>query len=321
MSGIDIVTGGSGFIGSHLVERLISIGRTVKVIDINTPPNILSDKVNYLEYDIRDTAIRGLFDDVDNVYHIAGLADIVPSIENPLEYYEVNANGTLHVLESAKRANVKKFIYAASSSCYGSRNKYPNENDKCNPEYPYAITKYIGEQLVTHWSRVYKIPAISLRLFNVYGKRSRTTGNYGAVIGTFLSQIKAGKRVTIVGDGMQTRDFIHIDDVIDAFIKASQSDKRGIFNIGSGRETSINYLAELLGATNKVNIPKRPGEPDNMRANILAAKAVLNWEPKISIENGIKQLLKDTSWIDGAPVWTPESIEKQTKKWFECLSK
>ena len=255
-------------------------------------------------------------------FHLAGLADIVPSIDNPTQYFNSNVKGTLNILESSRRANIKKLIYAASASCYGIPDKYPtNENSKINPQYPYALTKFIGEQLIFHWFKVYNMPNISLRFFNAYGPKSRTTGAYGAVFGVFLAQKLAGKPLTIVGDGNQTRDFIHVYDLVDAIIKAAQKGKHGeTYNVGNGKEISVNLIASLIGGS-KVRVPKRPGEPDRSLADISKIKKQLSWKPKISINEGIKMLLNDINNWKEAPVWTPETIKEATKSWFKLLSK
>lgn len=316
MSGIDIVTGGCGFIGSHLVEALIANGRDVWVIDKSG--KLIRDAYRQSQKDISYTSLD--FEGVDTVYHLAALADIIPSIENPRDYYETNVTGTFNVLEAARKAGCKKFIYAASASCYGDVGAFPTtENTVENPRYPYALTKYLGEQLVMHWSKVYKIPAISLRLFNVYGLRHRTSGAYGAMFGTFLAQKANGKPLTIVGDGHQERDFVHVSDVVDAFIKAADSDCQGIYNVGTGSPESVNYIAKIIGGET-VHIPKRPGEPDITCANISKIKRELGWIPKVGIEEGIKELLEHLEDYKDAPVWESETIAKATEKWFEVLA-
>ena len=260
------------------------------------------------------------FKGVNYVFHLAGLADIVPSITNPGGYFQTNVKGTLNILEAAKKTNIKKLIYAASSSCYGIPDKYPiDEQSKIDPKYPYALSKFLGEQLVLHWAKVYNMPNVSLRFFNSYGPRSRTTGAYGAVFGVFLAQKLARKPLTIVGDGKQTRDFIHVYDLVDAIIKATKKGKHGeVYNLGSGKETSVNFIADKIGGK-KINIPKRPGEPDRSLADITKIKKQLSWKPKITTSKGIQMLLKNINNWKEAPVWTPETIKKATKSWFELL--
>ncbi|MBN1353989.1 MAG: GDP-mannose 4,6-dehydratase, partial [Candidatus Omnitrophica bacterium] len=189
------------------------------------------------------------------------------------------------------------------------------------PEYPYALTKYVGEQYLFHWAKVYKLPCISLRLFNVYGPRSRTAGTYGAVFGIFLAQKLANKKFTVVGDGEQKRDFVFVKDVVRAFRMAAESDiKNDVFNVGSGNPQSVNRLVELLGGE-KVFIPKRPGEPECTHADIGKIEKMLGWRPEVSFEEGVRIMLDNIDYWREAPVWTPELIEESTRTWFKYLSK
>jgi len=324
-----IVTGGAGFIGSHLVERLLEHDCEVVVLDdfsTGRPANLKEaekdSRLALFRADVSDlNSIRKHFKDVDWVFHLAALADIVPSILEPLKYHRSNVDGTVAVLEASRLNKVKKFIYAASSSCYGIPDKYPtSEDSKIDPRYPYAVTKYIGERYAFFWSKIYKIPVISLRLFNVYGPRSRTSGTYGAVLGIFLAQKLAGMPFTVVGDGTQKRDFIYVSDVAEAFIKAAASDvKNEIFNVGSGNPQSINKLVSILGGE-KVCIAKRPGEPDCTWADITKINDIIKWQPLISFEEGLNMVLKNIDYWKDAPVWTPEKIGEVTKEWFTYLS-
>jgi len=324
-----IITGGAGFIGSHLSEKLVSLGHKVVVIDnfiVGNKSNIrnIKGKIKVFNRDIRNyNSIKNLFKNVDYVFHLAALADIVPSIENPDDYYSTNVQGTYNVLKASVKNKVKRLIYSASSSCYGIPKKYPTpENERILPEYPYALTKRMGEELVIHFAKVYKLNTTSLRFFNVYGPRARTSGTYGAVFGVFLAQKLANKPFTIVGDGKQKRDFTYVSDIVDAIIKTSNRKnlKGKIYNVGSGRTISINKIVKLLGGK-KIFIPKRPGEPDITFADIKKIKKEVNWKPKISIEKGIKIILKSLYYWQDAPVWTPEKIKKATKKWFFYLKK
>ena len=320
-----LVTGGAGFIGSNLVDKLVQLGHDVIVLDnLNTGrlSNLskVKNKVKILNIDITKDFLDDYFKNVDQVFHLAGLADIVPSIKNPKAYFDVNLLGTLNVLEAAKNKQVKKCIYAASASCYGIPSDYPtNEKSKIDPKYPYALTKYLAEEMVIHWARVYKMPNISLRFFNAYGPRSRTTGVYGAVFGVFLAQKLANKPLTIVGDGNQTRDFIHVSDLVEAIILAAQKGKNfEIYNVGGGKEISVNSIANMI-SNDKVYIHKRPGEPNRSLADISKIKSELNWEPKIDIKNGVKMLIENINQWKDAPVWTPDSIDEATKEWFNYL--
>ena len=244
----------------------------------------------------------------------------MPSIENPSKYFDTNVKGTLNILKASKKHNVKKVVYAASASCYGLVKTFPtNEKTKISTEYPYALTKYLGEELICHWAKVYKLPTIALRLFNVYGVRSRTTGAYGAMFGVFLAQLINKKPLTIVGDGRQTRDFTYVSDVAMAFYQAAISKiEHDIFNVGTGKPTSVNYIAKKLGGE-IIFIPKRPGEPDKSQADIKKIKNKLKWYPKISIDKGIKIMKDNIDDWKKAPVWTPTKIKEKTRVWFNYL--
>jgi UDP-glucose 4-epimerase len=326
---IAIVTGGCGFIGSHLADYLIKLNFEVVVIDnlsVGRRENIShlneNSKFTFVDADISNfDLIEPIFRGADWVFHLAALADIVPSIENPTEYYKSNVNGTFNVLQACRKHKVKKIIYAGSSSCYGIPDEYPTkEIASIRPQYPYALTKNIGEQLVMHWCQLYNLPAISLRFFNVYGPRARTSGTYGAVFGVFLAQKLANKPYTVVGDGNQTRDFTFVSDVVSAIIAAAESDLSGeVINIGSNNTYSINRLVELLGGE-ITYIPKRPGEPDCTWADITKATKLLDWEPKVSLEEGVDILLNNMEYWADAPLWDEKSIAKATKSWFKYLN-
>ncbi len=324
-----LVTGGAGFIGSHLVDALLSAGHEVLAIDNlavgklrNIEAHSEDSNFKFIKADISDAKFMNELDEeIDWIFHLGALADIVPSIENPKDYFESNVTGSFNVASFARRKRVKKVLYAASSSAYGIPEKYPTSEDaKIDPQYPYALTKYLGEEIILHWSRVYKIPTISLRMFNVYGPRARTSGTYGAVFGVFLAQKLAGLPFTVVGDGNQTRDFTYVSDVCRAFIAAAESNISGeIFNVGSGNTYSVNQLIGLLGGP-AIHIPKRPGEPDCTFADISKITLLLNWQPQVSLEEGVKKMLECIEdWRD-APIWNPETISNATEKWFEYLS-
>ena len=322
-----IVTGGAGFIGSHMVELLLD--NDYEVIAIDNMSNgqldnieIFKDNPNYSfkNIDLSLSFNDDFFENVDYVFHMAALADIVPSIEEPVKYHNSNVNSTINVLESCRKYSIKKIIYSASSSCYGIPNIYPTpETAEIKPEYPYALTKNIAEQYVLHWNKLYNLPAISLRYFNVYGTRARTNGTYGAVFKVFLKQKLENKPLTIVGDGTQTRDFIYVSDVARANLTVAESDLNGeIFNVGTGKVQTINYLAKLIGGE-IVYIPKRPGEPDSTHADISKIKSKLGWESKVSFEEGIQIMLDNIDYWKTAPLWTPDEIQKATKSWFKYL--
>ena len=324
-----IVTGGAGFIGSHLCEKLLKEGHSITVIDnfsVGRNSNLkkITKKIKIYNKDIRNyNSIKKIFRKADNVFHLAALADIVPSIEKPDEYYSTNVTGTFNILKLSVENNIKRFIYSASSSCYGIPKTYPtDETAKLDPQYPYALTKKLGEDLVLHFSKVYNLNATSLRFFNVYGPRSRTSGAYGAVFGVFLAQKLFNKPFTVVGDGKQKRDFTYVSDVVEAIHETSKSKKLSnqVFNVGSGNTISINKITKLLGGK-KINIPKRPGEPNITFADIKKIKKKIKWKPKISIKKGINILLQNIKDWEKAPLWTPEKIKKHTKKWFYYLNK
>lgn len=324
-----LVTGGAGFIGSHLCEILLKKKKIKSVIildnledgDRKNIKHLKSKKIKIQKKDINNyNSIIKCFKNVDVVVHLAALSDIVPSINDPKNYLKTNIIGTMNILESMRKNKVKKIIYAASSSCYGLPKKFPtDEKESIDTRYPYSFSKNIGEQVIQHWSKVYKINYISLRLFNVYGTRSRTHGAYGAALGVFLRQKIANRPFTIVGTGNQKRDFVYVTDVCEAFYKAIISQKKNlIFNVGSGSPKTVNYLSSLIGGK-KIFIPKRPGEPNVTHANIKKIKKYLKWEPKISLQKGVNNVLHDIDYWKNAPLWTPKKILKATKNWFKYL--
>jgi len=324
-----LVTGGAGFIGSHLVERLLADGHEVSVVDdfatgrrANLAAFDREPRLTLIEADVvHHAAVREACTGVDTVFHLAALADIVPSIQRPLEYHRANVDGTTSVVEAARSAGVRRFVYAASSSCYGIPDRYPTPEDApARPQYPYALSKYLGEQIVLHWGRFYRLPAVSLRLFNVYGPRARTTGAYGAVFGVFLAQLLAGKPLTVVGDGTQMRDFTYVTDVADAFVRAAEADVVGeIFNVGSGSSQSVNRLVQLLGNPPAVHVPKRPGEPDCTLADTAKIRRALGWSPRVTFEDGVERMVAAIDHWRDAPVWDVASIASATRDWFAYL--
>lgn len=321
-----VVTGGAGFIGSHLSEHLVNEGHKVTVLDNFTTGRLdnlvqLKENVEVVEAELSSTGKwQNLISEADTVFHLASLADIVPSIEDPRSYFNSNVLSTLNVLEAA-RENKTKVIYAASSSCYGIADNYPtSEQADIRPEYPYALTKRLGEEMVMHWGKVYSLPVISTRFFNVYGVRSRTSGTYGAVFGVFLAQKLAKKPLTIVGDGNQKRDFTYVTDIAKGLIQAAEADvSQEIFNLGSGEPKSINQLADLIGG-DRIYIPKRPGEPYVTHANISKAQRMLSYKPKVKFKEGVQRTLENIDYWKDAPVWTAETIQKVTGSWFKNLS-
>jgi UDP-glucose 4-epimerase len=326
---LNLVTGGAGFIGSHLVDYLVNQGEYVRVLDSfisGRRDNLFHHKDNPLleiiEADMIDnSAVNSACDGVDRIYHLAARADIVPSIQDPTGYFSTNVDGTFILLEAARRHGVERLVYVASSSCYGIPDTYPTpESAPADPRHPYALTKYLGEQLVMHWARLYRVPAVSVRFFNVYGLRARTSGSYGAVFGVFLAQLLAGRPLTIVGDGTQTRDFTFVGDAVKALVAVAESDKSGeIYNVGSGRPVSVNELVARLGSPACEHIPKRPGEPDCTWADITKIKTELGWEPTVSFTDGVEIMRRNMGHWRDAPVWTAPSIAEATSDWFKYL--
>ena len=323
-----VVTGGAGFIGSHLVDLLLQNGHHVCVIDNLSTGNVENlrqsmGQITFVDADlsIPDQQWQQHLLNADYVFHLASLADIVPSINDPISYWNSNVTSTLNILQTLRDTSISKLVYAASSSCYGIATQFPTpESAPISPEYPYALTKRMGEELVEHWGKVYDIPYISTRFFNVYGTRSRTSGTYGAVMGVFLAQKLAGQPLTVVGDGNQTRDFTYVSDICEGLLLAAKSTiNAGIYNLGSGNPASINKVASLIGGE-IVYIPKRPGEPDITHADISRAKQDLSYEPKVSLEQGMDLVLSNIEYWRNAPVWTPDSIKAATAEWFARLS-
>jgi UDP-glucose 4-epimerase len=323
-----VVTGGAGFIGSHLVDLLLAEGHRVVVVDdlsTGRPENLAQHRgeprLELVRADVRDLErIAPAFAGADWVFHLAALADIVPSVERPRAYVDANVMGTLGALEAARAAGVRRFVYSASSSCYGLATEVPTpETAPLRPTYPYALSKLLGEQLVLHWGQVYRLPVVSLRYFNAYGPRARTAGTYGAVFGVFLAQKLHGHPFTVVGDGTQTRDFVFVTDVARANLAAARAQVTGeVFNVGAGAPQSVNRLAELLGGP-VVHVPRRPGEPDCTHADIGKIQRVLGWSPEVSFEDGVKRVLERIEDWRAAPLWTVERIEAATRAWFRYL--
>lgn len=322
-----VVTGGAGFIGSHMVDILLAEGFRVHVID-----NLVGGRLDNLAHLQGDSRVRvevrdilslesgdALFSGAEYVFHFAGIGDIVPSIDRPVDYLSTNVQGTVKVLEAARFAGVKKLVYAASSSCYGLASVPTAETAPISPEYPYALSKYMGEEAVLHWGKVYRLPVNAIRIFNAYGTRSKTSGAYGAVFGVFLAQKLAGKPFTVVGDGTQTRDFLFVTDVARAFFEVAQKGvPNEIYNLGAGNPQSVNRIVELLEGP-VIHLPKRPGEPDCTWADISKIQSATGWKPRVSLEDGVGEMLRNIDYWRQAPVWDPASIREATKTWFAFL--
>jgi len=323
-----LITGGAGFIGSHCADIFLTNGYEVVVVDNlvggrleNIHHHNENDKFLFVNKDINklrhdDPCLKN----IDFIVHFAGIGDIVPSIENPYDYMHTNVLGTVNMLNIAHKLKVKKFVYAASSSCYGLAKVPTNENHPISTEYPYALSKFQGEQACFHWAKVYGLNVNSIRIFNAYGPRSRTSGAYGAVMGVFLKQKIDKKPYTLVGDGNQKRDFIFVTDVANAFYMSAISNiSNEVFNVGAAKPQSINRLIELLGGKEIEYLPKRKGEPDVTYADISKIVSMLNWSPKVSFESGIATILENISYWNDAPLWDKKTIEVATKSWFEFM--
>lgn len=324
-----VVTGGAGFIGSHAVDHLLGRGWRVRVVDNlsgghegNLAHHAGNPDLAFERADIRALEPgSALFAGADIVLHFAGIGDIVPSIERPLEYMSVNVQGTAQVLECARAAGVSKLVYAASSSCYGLADTPTREDHPIAPQYPYALSKYQGEQAVLHWHQVYRLPVNVIRIFNAYGPRVRTTGAYGAVFGVFFRQKLAGRPFTVVGDGSQARDFVFVTDVAAAFVAAAETALSGrIWNVGADNPQSVNRLVELIGGPVEY-VPKRPGEPDVTWADISRIVADLGWRPQVPFEEGVARMMADIERWKDAPLWDASSIAEATRTWFTYLGR
>jgi UDP-glucose 4-epimerase len=326
---IAIVTGGAGFIGSHMVDLLLAEGFEVRVIDNFSGghernlsqhfknSDLTLEKLDICQLDYNTNIFKG----AKYVFHFAGIGDIVPSIEHPVAYMDTNVQGTVRVLEASRFAGIEKFVYAASSSCYGLASTPTREDHPIFPQYPYALSKYQGEQAVFHWHQVYGLPVNSIRIFNAYGTRVRTTGVYGAVFGVFFKQKLENKPYTVVGDGNQTRDFLYVTDVARGFYQAAITKQVGnVYNLGAGNPQSINRLIEIIGGE-VVYLPKRPGEPDCTWADIKKITTELDWEPKIGFEEGVALMISEIENWQDAPLWDPNSIDTATKTWFQYMTK
>jgi UDP-glucose 4-epimerase len=294
-----LVTGGSGFIGSNLVDSLVARGIRVRLIDNFTTGqrSYLNPAAELIEADIRDAAaIRPAFDDVDCVFHTAARPRVMFSIENPLEAHMTNVVGTLNVLLAARDARVRRVVYSGSSSVYGNQSSMPlHESMPPNPLNPYALQKLTGEQYVRMFHQFYGMETLTLRYFNVYGPRMATEGAYITVIAVFLDQRRRGQPLTIHGDGNQTRDFTHVRDIVRANLLAMEcaiADGRPI-NVGRAQSLSVNQIADLIGGP-AVHLEPRPGDARDTLADISQAHEILGWRPEIVTVDGIRELMDST---------------------------
>jgi UDP-glucose 4-epimerase len=294
-----LITGGAGFIGTNLAERLVREGNKVVIVDDLSAGKAerLPELVSFYRLDICNTApLTSIMknEGVQVVVHLAALPRVQFSIEYPFETQHVNVDGTLSVLESARKAGVKRIVYAASSSAYGDQETMPlMETMPPQPKSPYGLHKYVGEHMMKVWHDIHGIETVSLRFFNVYGPHFDPNGAYALVIGKFIKQRSEGMPMTITGDGEQTRDFTHVRDTIDAVIRASRDERVGhgeVMNVGAGRNASINQIAKIIGGPVEY-LPARL-EPKHTLADITKIKLLLDWKPTVALEDGIAELKK-----------------------------
>lgn len=295
MSELMLVTGGAGFIGSHLAERLLADGFRVRVLDDLSQGNRewVPAAAELMQASIVDAAAcRRACDGVSGVFHLAAMSRVAPSIEKPEFCTEQNVLGTQNVLLAARDAKVKKVVYSASSSAYGNRPAPQREDMLPEALNPYALSKYVGEQYCEVFTRVYGLPTLSLRYFNVYGPRQPTVGAYALVLGIFLRQKKAGEALTIHGTGEQRRDFVHVRDVVEANLAAYRSPAQGLcLNVGSGKNVSVKELADLV-SPRQVHLPRRAGDAEVTLADVSRIREVLGWQAKVSFEDGVRELMQ-----------------------------
>ena len=296
-----LVTGGAGFIGSHLVDKLVELGHYVLVMDnlSNGKKENINPKAEFHQVDICDFQTMNLyFKGIDYVFHLAALPRVLISVEDPIGTSKTNIMGTINVFEASRQNNVKRVINTSSSSVYGNQDKLPLKEDMTpNPISPYGLQKWVGEKFAKLYTEIYNLPVVSIRPFNVYGTRIDIDSDYSLVLGRFLKQKSLGKPLPINGDGEQTRGYCYVDDLVNAFVLAMESQKiRGgeVINTGSDKAYSINFLADLIGGE-KAYGPERPGDICHTQADVSLAKELLGWEPKMDFTEGVEI----------------------TKKWFE----
>lgn len=293
-----LVTGGNGFIGSHIVDRLVEMGEDVVVVDDNSAESnekfYFNHKVENYKVDICDyEKIKEIMKGVDVVYHLAAESRIQPAILNPVYAAQVNVIGTCNVLQAARENDVNRVIYSSTSAGYGLKNKPPLREDMPKDCLnPYSVTKCAGEDLCVMYTRLFGLKTVNFRYFNVYGERQPVKGQYAPVVGLFLEQKRKGEPMTIVGDGLQRRDFTHVSDVVEANILATLSENEEIFgevfNVGSGKNYSVLELAKMIGG-DYVHIPARPGEARHTLADNNKIKTLLGWNSTVSFEDWVEK--------------------------------
>jgi len=293
-----LVTGGAGFIGSHIVDKLIALGHDVVVVDnlMLGDKNFVNPQANFHKEDIRNLdKMKTLCEGVNVIFHLAADPRLPISIEDPVSTHEINVSGTLNILEAARLSGVKKIVFSSTGAVYEDQGELPiAETHSIRPKSPYGLHKRIGEQYMMLYVDLFGLETVSLRYFNVFGPRKTVNGGYPMVIPIFLQQKKENKKLTVVGDGEQTRDYVYVSDVVEANIIAWQSDvSHGeTINIGFGQQTSVNKIAELIGRDVEY-IPERKGEMRFVEADNTKAKKLLGWEPTVTIEDGLEILKKE----------------------------
>ncbi len=336
-----LVTGGAGFIGARLVEELLKTGDEVLVMDSFTTSNRDRLAPVFAKYgpgscDYVDITDLGRLEQwfvenasgkpLDCVYHLAARASIIPSVQNPQLYHNVNVTGTLNILEMVRRYNIPRFVYAASGSCYGIPAELPT-TELClvKPLYPYALAKWMGEQWALHFGNLYGFGVVSLRLFNVFGPRMCLSGGYGGLFSIILPQKFNSQPVVTIGNGSQRRDFVEVSDAARAFVLAGRHTevRDQVFNIGQGDSISINEILQLLGIeqANLRRLPERPGEPLETRADVHKAAELLGWHPVVSFVDGLQRMIADQDYWQGARVWTYEESVEAQRIWYACFGK
>ena len=284
-----LVTGGAGFIGSNLVDRLLDRGDMVVVVDNETAntheETYWNDGAINVKMDVNDKGFNNAVTNIDCIFHLAADISIPYSIENPVATYANNVHGLLNVLETARKNDIRKVVFSSTAAIYGLTDKVCVETDTPDPLNPYAVSKLAGEYLMKMYNDLYGIKAVSLRYFNVYGPRQSNTGQYAPVVGIFQKQKEQNSALTIVGDGKQTRDFVHVSDVAAANILVSESDATGVYNVGTGIEYSVNQIADMISDVQR-NIPPRVGEAKRSLADSSKLRS-LGWKPQIKLEDWV----------------------------------
>lgn len=299
MKGKAVITGGAGFIGSHLAEALLKGGYEVHVVDnlANGRRKDVPEGATFHELDVLETkALLPIVSGAHVVFHLAALPRVPFSYDHPVESHTANIDGTFSVLMAARDGKARRVIYAASSSSYGEQAVMPfTEDMRPNPMSLYSFQKFVGEEYARLFYSNYGLPTVSLRLFSVYGPRMRPEGGYALAVPKFLACAKEGKACPVTGDGTQTRDFTNVRDVVRAFMLAMDAESVGkgeVINIAAGRNVSVNTLVDLIGST-KEYIPKRPADAVDTYGDIKKAKELLGWEPQVTLEEGIAELKQE----------------------------